>query len=306
MRILAKAVIPLGLGLLCSCATHTSHSGQALLAPGLPSEQILGEKTDAEAWLILTLHLSDGQAVPCFVDTGASSTILDQSLEGLLGRRLRAERLQTPFGAVGLEEFGVYAAPKLYLGNVPFMTGPTVLAGRLIGPTNRPYKAILGMDCLRHYCIQIDFDEHKIRFLDSNALKREELGVGFPLRNRTNLGAVPMVDIKWATNGNVRLIVDTGMERFIDFSLPPAVVRPALLSHAAFHMPMTLSFSSDKGSDVYLFPTVVLGSETYQNVQVVQGDIAGGLIDGFMALPFLARHKVTFDFPNQKMYLRLR
>ncbi len=25
-----------------------------------------------------------------------------------------------------------------------------------------------------------------------------------------------------------------------------------------------------------------------------------------MGLPFLARHKVTFDFPNSKMYLKLR
>ena len=72
MRILAKAIIPLGLGLLCSCGTHRSHSGQTLLPPELPPEQILGAKAGAEHLLIVTLRLPDGQALPCVVDTGMS------------------------------------------------------------------------------------------------------------------------------------------------------------------------------------------------------------------------------------------
>jgi hypothetical protein len=303
MRILAKGIIPLGLALLCSCATHRSHSS-ALLPPELPPEQILGEKAGAEDLLIVTLRLSDGQTLPCVVDTGASYTMLDQSLKGSLAPRLQSDQVNFPFREEGHPNFGVYAAPKLYLGNVPLMNGSTILVGPVFDTNNCPYKAILGMDCLRHYCIQLDFDEHKLRFLDSNKLKREELGLAFPINFTTNRGGVALVDIKWATNRNVRLMVDTGF-RTPDFSLPSDVVGPAIQNHGAAET-FTGTYIRNTPVDIFLFPTVTIGPETYKNVRFVQGDIAGGWIDGFMGLPFLARHKVTFDFPNNKMYLRLR
>jgi hypothetical protein len=304
MRILAKAIIPLGLALLCSCATHNSHSS-ALHTPELPPEQILGEKAGAEGLLIVTLRLSDGQTLPCVVDTGASYTMLDQSLQSsLTGPRLQSEQLNTPFYEEGHPKYGVYAAPKVYLGNVPLMSGPTILVGPVFDTNICPYKAILGMDCLRHYCIQLDFDEHKLRFLDSNKLKREELGLAFPVNFTTNRGGVPLVDIKWATNRNVRLMVDTGF-RSPDFSLPSGVVGPAIQSHGAVDS-LTGTYIRNTLIETFLFPTVTIGPETYKNVRFLQHYGAGGEIDGFMGLPFLARHKVTFDFPNNKMYLRLR
>jgi len=296
-------MISLGLGLLCSCATPGSRSS-ALVTPELPPEQILGEKAGTEDLLIVTLRLSDGQTLPCAVDTGMGRTILDQSLKGFLGPPLRTEKMSFPFRAESVENPGVYAAPKLYLGNVPLMTDPTILAGRVIDTSNCPYKAILGMDYLRHYCIQLDFDEHKLRFLDSNKLKREELGLPFPLSFTTNIEGAPLVDIKWATNRNVRLMVDTG---FLspDFSLPSDVVGPAIRSHRAVET-FTGTYIRNTPVEIFLFPTVTIGPETCKNVRFVQGDIAGGWIDGFMGLPFLARHNVTLDFPNNKMYLRLR
>jgi hypothetical protein len=303
MRILAKAIIPLGLGLLCSCATPRSHSS-ALVTPELPPEQILGEQAGAEDLLIVTLRLSDGQTLPCVVDTGTGRTILDQSLKGFLGPPVRTGKISFPFRAEGAEHPGVYVAPKLYLGNVPLMTDPTILVGRVIDTNNCPYKAILGMDCLRHYCIQLDFDAHKLRFLDSNKLKRKELGLPLPLSFTTNIEGAPLVDIKWATNRIVRLMVDTGF-RTPDFSLPSDVVGQAIQSHGAVET-FTGTYIRNTPVEIFLFPTVTIGPETCKNVRFVRGDIAGGWLDGFMGLPFLARHKVTFDFPNNKMYLSLR
>jgi hypothetical protein len=278
-----------------------SKPGDVVLQPGLPPDQILGEKVGPENRLVLTLRLSDGQAVPCLVDTGTSITTFDPSLRGLLGRRLRTERVWS-LSALGVEKAGVYAASELYLGNVPLATGPTVLAGQAIWTANEPYKVILGMDCLRHYCIQIDFEEHKMRFLDSNTLNREVLGLALPLITGDIVG-MPLVDMQWATNRTVRFLVDTAFH-LSDITLPPALVRPAIQSHAAIGTPVCLTFSSDTANLVVQFPTAVLGSETYQNLLAAEIKIGGGHFDGFMGLPFLARHKVTFDFPNHTMYLR--
>src|SRR5262249_21825619 len=115
------------------------------------------------------------------IDTGSPVTILDKSLEPKLGKRQ---------GIGLLENFGVlffarkHAAPKLYLGGVPLVTGSNVWTmnlKRVIPENNPPIKGILGMDCLKHYCVQLDFKAAKMRFLDSRHLNAEELGEVFPL-----------------------------------------------------------------------------------------------------------------------------
>lgn len=303
MRILPKVIVLLGLGWLCSCATHRSLSNTHP-APQLPPEQILDEKAGPEDLLIVTLRLSDGQTVPCVVDTGCGFTMLDQSLKYPPGPPLQTKQITFPFRAEGAQVPVVYAAPKLYLGNVPLMTGPTILVGQLFDTNNDfPYKAILGIDCLRHYCIQMDFDEHKLRFLDSTTLKREALGLVFPLNITTNY-PTPLVDIQWATNRNVHLMVDTGF-RCPDFSLPSDVAGPAFQNHEVVDS-LAGTHIGNSIVEIFLFPNVKIGRETYKNVSFVKGDIEGGLIDGFMGLPFLARHKVTFDFPSKRMYLKSR
>ncbi len=304
MRTVAKAVIPLGLGLLCSYATCASTPGAAP-RPELPPEQTLRERIGGVDLLIVTLQLPDGQTVPCVVDTGAARTMLDQSLKASLGPRLQTDEFTFPFRAEGAETPGVQAAPKLCLGNVPLMTGPTILAGRVFDTNNCPYQAILGIDCLRHYCIQIDFDERKLRFLDPGTLKPEELGTAFPLSFPTNHGGMPAVDIHWSTNRNVRLMVDTGFGS-PEFSLPPDVVGPSVQHQDAVDS-FTSTYFGNTLIEIFRYPTVRIGQETCENVRVVQGEFGEkGWIDGFMGLPFLARHKVTFDFPNSKMYLKLR
>jgi hypothetical protein len=46
---------------------------------------------------------------------------------------------------------------------------------------NRSLQGILGMDCLRHYCLQLDFVNQELRFLDPDHPGSENLGRGFPL-----------------------------------------------------------------------------------------------------------------------------
>src|SRR6267142_2319586 len=54
------------------------------------------------------------------------------------------------------------------LKELPFLSG-------------HPAKGILGMDLLRHYCVQLDFEAGMIRFLNSNELDVATLGKAFPL-----------------------------------------------------------------------------------------------------------------------------
>jgi len=126
-------VLAASFSLLCSCATQPKGIENAPAQAGLPQEQIICEKAGDP--LVVKLRLADGEEVPFLVDTGTSLTALDRSLERWLGLRLGTKRLNKPLSSLGSEKVSVYAAPKLYLGNVPLMTGSTVLVGSVTAPT---------------------------------------------------------------------------------------------------------------------------------------------------------------------------
>src|SRR2546430_314990 len=69
-----------------------------------------------------------------------------------------------------------YKAPELYLGGIQLRIGKKVSTIDWNGGAG-----ILGMDCLQHYCIQLDFAAGKLRFLDPEHLKTEDLGQAFPI-----------------------------------------------------------------------------------------------------------------------------
>jgi hypothetical protein len=66
---------------------------------------------------------------------------------------------------------GVYKAPKLYLGNTLLLTNPKIYTFNW-QQFEPGLKGVLGMDCLRHYCVQFDFAHDKILFLMVHTMAR--------------------------------------------------------------------------------------------------------------------------------------
>jgi len=288
------------LSLLCSCATQPNGIVTAPLRPELPAEQIICDKAGEP--LVVNLRLADGQDVPFMVDTGTSITTLDRSFERCLGPCLGTKRLNKPLSGVGSETVSVYPAPKLYLGNVPLITGPTILAGNITRATNHAYNAILGMDCLGHYCIQMDFAAGKMRFLDPGSLEREGLGRAYSI---AEVEGAPVVNMSLPDDKSLRLMMDTGFYQFADGTLPPGLIRPAFQNRTAFGTPVFLTFTQDTANQIFLFPTMVIGGQTYKDLRFLELLVKGSRVQGFIGLRFMARHVVTFDFPKREVYLRL-
>lgn len=262
----------------------------------LPPEQNIGETVGRGDPLVLRLRLSGRQEetmVTFLVDTGSSVTILDRSFERLLGSRLGKQRLNQVFSGRGAVQANAYTAPKLYLGNVQLLTGPTVLTCDCSASGNNgPCEAVLGMDCLAHYCVQMDFNARKLRFLDSDDLKRESFGQAFSMDCAKQ---VPVVSMKLLGERNLRFLLDSGFYQYADGTLPREVIRPALQNHMA----------KDIGNGLFLFQTVDIGTESYKTVCFAETQIEdGGGVAGFIGLGFMARHVVTFDFPKGILYLR--
>jgi predicted aspartyl protease len=240
--------------------------------PELPPEMAINKEAVRAGIFSVTLRLESGEELPFDVDTGTSVTILDSSLETRLGKKLGRWTFETLHGK---EKLNVYAAPKLYLRSVSLMTGKNVATCHFGRPSG-----ILGMDCLCHYCIQLDFETGKMRFLDPSLVDTAKSGKAFPITFR---GVCPFIHHGSLTgNGsNAYSRIDTGFNIDGRVRVGKDVIR------------------EPNSGEVYL-PKCVWDGNTYTNLLVV----AGGEDANLIGLRFLARHLVTLDFPERTLYLK--
>jgi hypothetical protein len=131
---------------------------------------------------------------------------------------------------------------------------------------------ILGMDCLRHYCLQLDFQAEKLRFLDPDHVDPAGLGQRFPL---VLSGGYPVLQRASFTSGSTNMLLDLGCS--VDGLAPKNVVQGV-----AVFWP-ELSWSGAK------YTNILLAAVDHANV---------------LGLRFLARHLVTLNFPKRTVYLK--
>jgi len=236
--------------------------------------------------LRVTVHLENSAEFECCLDTGSPGIVLPKSVEQQLGKRVARLRIETLDGSV--EKARVYAAPKIYLGDTPLATSERVAVWNL------PY-GIIGMSCLRHYCMQLDFQTRKIRFLKSGNTNVAELGRAFPL---TGLEYTYIRQNGFFEPNDSTLLIDMGYP--LDGMMNSKSLKQAVLEHNGKPVPIR-TFGEGKPPNLPVlasFPTCSWGGETYTNLIVQEGR------QRIIGLKFLARHLVTFDFPNKVMYLK--
>ncbi len=287
----------LSLFLLCSCAT-TPHSSAIVPASDLPADVMMNKEAGRGGWLLVTVRLESGEELPFLVDTGALITLFDKSLEPKLGQRLGSFKNES---VLGKQETGIYAAPKLYLGNTPLMmTGTNIFTcdlKQISSASGHPVMGILGVDVLEHYCIQLDFKAGKMRFLDPNHLNVAELGRAFPLifsnegqshRDRVN----PFIHHSSLIGGNdTLLLIDTGFSG--DSTMKPELFRRQIQQQSG----------DTPAEKTALFRECVWDGRTYTNLKI-EAWLVRSQKPNLLGLRFLARHLVTLDFPGRTMYLK--
>jgi hypothetical protein len=281
-----SAIAIIGLTQFCSCAT-ASREPDSTPASNLPGEVAMNRFSRFAPYLMVTLHLENGTEFKCYVDTGSPSSLLPKLLEPQLGKRLGKHRIRTLDGSI--EKENIYAAPKIYLGDAQLVTG-----NRMGVWTNA--EGILGMDCLRHYCLQLDFQTQKIRFLKSGDTNSTEWGKAFPL---TSLRYAHIRQKEFFQMNDSSLLVDTGDP--FDGMMSSRLLKRAVQEEKARPVPIIMPrhFQGKLPKlDLFSFPTCVWNGETYSNLVVQAGRVQ------LIGLKFLARHQVTFDFPKKMMYLK--
>jgi hypothetical protein len=234
---------------------------------------------------VVTLRLESGDDVPVIVDTGTMGTVLDKSLEAKLG---------APLGTAVSQSWGVkrtnnvYAAPKLYLGGVPLVTGDPIATSdlQISDREGHPVLGILGYDILRHYCIQLDFARGKARFLYDEQADKNIWGKAFPIVALNNSDGRPSVAANLLGKDGPHSLIDSGYPS--DGWLMPQ-----------YYKAWTNTAAKTAAGEAHS-PCSIFEGKKYALVSLDRNDVES---DG-MGLRFLARHLVTLDFPKQTIYLQ--
>jgi hypothetical protein len=275
--------------LLCSCATGEPIRSQ------LPADVAFNKDAGRGTWLFVTLRLESGEQLPFLVDTGAPWTFFDKSREPKLVKRLDTATLWN-FGVK--HEGRTYAAPKLYLGGtLVMMTGTnvgTLDCKEIYTKAGRPVLGILGMDCLEHYCIQVDFAARKVRFLNEETANKKGWGKPFPLTALDNGCLLANENLAGAKGAGS--LIDTGCDG-------DGWLMPNLFQQWTNH-------ADPPAAGQACSPNGVLGGVTYPDIWLDRLDAKAMVRDetniqyNGIGLHFLARHLVTLDFPNHTLHLK--
>jgi hypothetical protein len=236
----------------------------------------------------------DGQEYSFFVDTGFSCNVVDATLAPALPLLARRERL------TGGESQPVRSLRGAFVGKAQLLAGTEAVQLDLSDfrkALGHDIFGILGMPFLRSHILEIDFDRGELSFLKSapNSAGRE-----FRLfRDRTERA---MLSIDITEDDSIAFVIDTGL-----VGVGAAVnLRNARFDQLYEQGLIELHSSKSKGVTIEghhqsrrgWLHTLALGDITHRRVGVSEGR------ESALGLCFLARYIVTFDFPNQRLYLR--
>ena len=253
------------------------------------------------------------------LDTGSSHTLFDGSFKDKLGKRKKVIKGRTPAGPM---LFALYNAPDAYLGPLNLKDSHTVIVmnlERISSALDRRIYGIIGMNFLKKYVVRIDFDNGFVSFLKST-----NGGLSLPLKPQNNehpkwgqeipikykyFPSVPYITADVEGN-EVDFLIDTGLKHHID-NVPVNHLRGWLGSKTFKKLSSKILFQNRSNmvvtargkthSDIIkstITGNFSIGSSEYKDVIFDQNN------DSFLGMPFLSRHLITFDFPNQKMYLK--
>ena len=285
----------LALVFICSCAT------QVALPLKLPAETTFVMTTGHDLRIFLPVHLENGRELLFWADTGAEGTVLDKSLEPLLGNRLQVKTIN--YNGLGITtNTDVYQAPKLYLGGTQLRTGNQIITDDLSRLSDdRPLMGILGMDCLRHYCLQLDLAANQVRFLDPDHSENGRAGKRIRLKLSAFDGK-PRIRANFSGRAFANYLIDTGCPDDADLQPKPFEQEMRRLREQASgqficHKEMRLSPRVVKHLAAY--PSIVFNGETCTNFI-----LADSPCENLLGLRFLARHLATLNFPKRIMCLQ--
>ena len=232
-------------------------------------------------------------------DTGSSHTMFDISFRQALGKAKRVSKGITSKGAASFE---VFDAPKAFLGPLNMQDCGEVLCidfSMLTMVAGKKISGIIGMDFLKKYVIQIDFDTGKMLFLktagDNNSHWHTSLPITYSPTGIPQIKANILDGIR--IDFSEDFVIDTGantagsLSRRIFYEI--VAKRKLKVAEEIYE-----TASGTMRKKIIRVSDIQIGPLYYKNLIFSEG------IWSFLGLEFLSRHLVAFDFPGNRFYLK--
>jgi len=229
------------------------------------------------------------------LDTGSSHTAFDTSLRNELGEVKKIEKALTHGTPITAELFD---APKAFLGPLNLQDSGQVscLDLKMLSLIDgRKISGIIGMNFLRRYVIQIDFDKGTLSFLQPKEKQHADWGIELLIRH-DSLGW-PHITGDVLKSINVDFIIDTGSNSSggLGSDIFKRIISEKELTTSEI---LTATASGVMQKREVRIDSLSVGSFEYEKLIFSEDNWS------HLGLLFMSRHTVTLDFPNSRMYLR--
>ncbi|HTI71892.1 MAG TPA: hypothetical protein VMF06_18090 [Candidatus Limnocylindria bacterium] len=276
-------------------------ASQAATPLPLPPDIPFPSDIRKEHGIRLTIRFNSGEEVPVLFSTGDACVFLDKSAESALGKRLQGSRIYSPghgwitASLFGKTSFSLGGTALKLQSDFPAYNGILTIDMHDHQAYQAGARGYLGVDCLKHYCVQIDFENHVLHFLDPDHFDKSKLGIAVPL-------SIPWTQSQvWVQDG----ILGKRTERtLINTAFPGDAALNQKLFQGLFDVGQIDVFTNAFRGQEHLFfegnlTNATFAGEKYRNLKV--NEVSD---ENVLGLGFLAQHFVTFDFPHRRMYLK--
>ena len=258
-----------------------------------------------------------GEEYQFVLDTGSTNTIFDDSFKDKLGKRfLWPKKASLAHGKKAKVEY--FHAQDAYLGPLNLKVSPLigVLDLDLVPGVeeNRNFQGVIGIDFLRQYIVQIDFDNGKVTFFrgkkDTDIFsflrpkeenKHSEWGEPINLKTKLFSGLRYYIKGRLLDNTSADFLIDSGW-------CSPGTLQSRLFKKVNSNLAVGTILGTIYRSQSTTPVKTNIGYKVIERFSIGSFEYKNNIFqksnDSRLGLPFLSRHLVTFDFPNHKMYLK--
>lgn len=288
--VLRGAITALGL-VVCACASVGV--GNTTVLANFPI--VFGEPPTV---IVVPITLG-GAEYPFIVDTGSTVTVYDETLRPRLGQPVTTHIAGMGAGKARLQMF---RAPEARLGKLELPTGGLVGCADLSAVrdvvrslSGQEVYGILGMDFLKDYVLQIDFEEKRLAIIEPGASPRR-WGQGFPIEYAS--GGIPVLAATLSNDVQARFLVDTGDAGTGDIEAELFERLRAQGSLVVTGLVQCATGSGYRETPEGRLDRLTLGPYRHEGLKLFQSHWNG------LGLGYLSHYIVTFDFPNGILYLK--
>lgn len=243
--------------------------------------------------LLVPVTLEDGRRVQFLLDTGAAMSVFDSSLQK------RSDQIvgKTVFStSAGMCSVVTYRCPAAKIGSLALDGVDRIVFLDLEGvrmASGEDVYGLLGMDFLRRFALEVDFDEGHLRLWNAMPDRRCRDYKEVPL---TTLHGCPHTEVVLPNAGSESFILDTGANA----STVNGNVFDLLVSggHMDVYAPQSAVTATGHVHGITgVIKTIQFASFDHSHIRMDRDPIS------VLGLRYLSRYRLLLDFPNSVAYV---